>query len=128
METFRHFVYECSIRITLPVILCSPVLFIFTVFCILDENFLSSDVQVVVLLWILVGLSLVYFFALRKEKEPGPNVMFSIGSLQLAVLAAACCSMYAVVQEDSNTPSTQLTDNGAALRDMIMSVKHLKCR
>ncbi|HEY9685278.1 MAG TPA: hypothetical protein V6C86_27130 [Oculatellaceae cyanobacterium] len=121
METCRQLVYECCTRITLPVILCSPVLFFFTVFCILDENFLSSDIQVVVLLWVLVGLSLVYFLAMRKEREPGPNVMFGIGSVQLGVLVAACCSMFAVVQEDSNTPKTQLTENGAALRDMIMN-------
>jgi hypothetical protein len=121
METCRQLVYECSTRITLPVILCSPVLFFFTMFCILDENFIQSDIQVVVLLWILVGLSLLYFLAMRKEREPGPNVMFSIGSVQLAVLAAACYCMFGVVVEDSNTPRTQLTENGAALRDMIMS-------
>ena len=121
METCRQLVYEFSSRITLPVILCSPVLFFFTMFCILDENFLQSDVQVVVLLWVLVGISLLYFLAMRKEREPGPNVMFSIGSVQLGVLVAACYCMFLVVQEDSNTPRTQLTENGAALRDMIMS-------
>ena len=120
MQILRQIVYECCQRITLPVILCSPVLFFFTIACILDENFLSSDVQAVVLLWALVGVSLIYFCAMRKDVEPGPNIMLGIGSTQLAVLVAACLSMFAVVQEDSNTPRTQLTDGTSALNDMIM--------
>ncbi len=121
MQILRQLVYECCQRITLPVILCSPVLFFFTLFCILDENFLSSDVQAVVLLWALVGVSLVYFLCMRRDVEPGPNIMFGVGGTQLIILVAACLSMFAVVQEDSNTPRTQLTDGTSALKDMLMS-------
>ncbi len=109
MYSIKRLVYECSSRLSLPVIMISPVLFFFTLFCILDETFLSSDVQAVVLLWALVGISLLYFFCMRRDIETGPNVMFGLGATQLIVLAAACYSMFAVVVEDSNTPRTQLS-------------------
>ena len=120
MPTFQRLVYECCSRITLPVILASPVLFFFTIFCILDENFIASDQQAVVLLWVLVGVSLVYFLAMRKDVGPSPTIMFGIGTTQLAVLVAACMSMFAVVQEDSNTPRRQLSEGASVMNDVIM--------
>ena len=73
----------------------------------LDENFLPSDVLAVLLLWALIGVSLIYFLAMRKEPEP-KAAMFGIGSAQLLVLAAACSSIFTVVEEDSNTPRTEM--------------------
>jgi hypothetical protein len=121
MYSIKKMVYACSSRITLPVIMISPVLFFFTLFCILDETFLSSDVQAVVLLWALVGISLLYFFCMRRDIETNQNVMFGIGTTQLIVLTAACMSIFAVVQEDSNTPRTQLSASQAEeMNRMIM--------
>ncbi len=121
MYAIKRFVYECSSRISLPVIMISPVLFFFTLFCILDENFLSSDIQAVALLWTLVGISLLCFFCMRRDIETGPNIMFGLGSVQLVVLVAACLSMFAVVREDSNTPRTQLSAGQAdEMNQLIM--------
>lgn len=110
LEGFQRLVMAFQGKVTLPIVLMSPVLFFFTVYSCLDPTFLDSDKQVVVLLWVLVVLSIATFLLMKKDGEAPPVLMFTLGSAQLVGVVAACLSMMAVVEEDSATPRRRLSD------------------
>jgi len=120
-DGFQRFILAFSARVSLPIVLMSPVLFFFTLFSLMDPTFLDSDKQVVVLLWVLVGLSVAVFLLMKKDGEAPQLVMFTLGSAQLIGAVAACLSMMAVVEEDSNTPRRRLSDS---FRSMPFLIKH----
>lgn len=119
LDGFQRFILAFSARVSLPIVLMSPVLFFFTLFSLMDPTFLDSDKQVVVLLWVLVLLSVAVFLLMKKDGEAPPLVMFTLGSAQLVGAVAACLSMMAVVEEDSNTPRRRLSDSFRSMPFLI---------
>ncbi len=130
MDGFQRFVLSFSAKVSLPIILMSPVLFFFTLFSLMDDTFHSLDRQVVVLLWVLVVLSLATFLLLKKDGDAPPLVMFTLGSAQLVGIVATCLSMLVVVEEDSNTPRRRLSDSFRTTPFLINppAVRHFNSR
>lgn len=96
MDDFDRFLSYASSVVTMPVLLLSPMLGIFTFFCILDRTFAASDKLTLLLLWILVGVSLITFLVVWRAKTViSPKVEFWLQALQMMCLVAAGCNLIA---------------------------------
>jgi|ERR1700733_1557510 hypothetical protein len=96
VDDFDKFLTYASSVITMPVILLSPMLGIFTFFCLLDTTFAASDKMTLLLLWILVAVSLVTFLIVWRAKDViSKKLEFWLEAVQIMCLVAACCNLIA---------------------------------
>jgi len=98
MDDFDQFLSNASSLVTLPTLLVSPILAIFTFFCVLDEQFALKDKLTVGLLWFLMLISLVVLQVVwRNQNGVNKKVEFWLESLQMITLVASCCALLSSV-------------------------------
>jgi len=98
MDDFDQFLSHASSLVTLPTLLVSPILAIFTFFCVLDEQFALKDKLTVGLLWFLMLISFVVLQVVwRNQNGVNKKVEFWLESLQMIILVVSCCSLLSSV-------------------------------
>jgi hypothetical protein len=94
MDDFDQFLSAASSLVTLPTLLVSPILAIFTFYCVLDEQFALKDRMTVGLLWFLMLISFVVLQVVwRNQNGVNKKLEFWLESIQMITLVASCCAL-----------------------------------